>query len=79
MREKCVYVIGPESSGSMLVAKILAHTLEVAKYGTWNGGGTVKHKERKIHHVSLRTGPSSYFRDIATLIEEDKDVMTFIL
>lgn len=72
MREKCVYVIGPESSGSMFVAKTLAHILEVAKYGTWDGGGTVKNKDGKIHHVSLPTGPNSYFPNIATLIEEDK-------
>jgi hypothetical protein len=30
---RCVFVVGPESSGSMLAAKIVAHVLGVRAYG----------------------------------------------
>lgn len=35
-QRRCVFVVGPESSGSMLTAKIVAHVLNVRLYGLWN-------------------------------------------
>ena len=37
MMNKCVLVIGRESTGSKLIAKIIAHILGVADYGSWEG------------------------------------------
>lgn len=35
-QRRCVFVVGPESSGSMLAAKIVAHVLGVRPYGEWD-------------------------------------------
>jgi hypothetical protein len=34
-QRRCVFVVGPESSGSRLAAKIVAHVLGVHAYGHW--------------------------------------------
>lgn len=39
MRPRCVFVIGPESSGSMLIAKTLSAALGIDAFGQWNGEG----------------------------------------
>ena len=35
-QRRCVFVVGPEGSGSMLAAKIVAHVLGVRSYGHWD-------------------------------------------
>jgi hypothetical protein len=37
MKNKCVFVIGPESTGSKLIAKVCSHALGIDKFGVWNG------------------------------------------
>jgi len=39
MKNKCVFIICPESTGSMLVAKICSHVFGIHSYGQWNGVG----------------------------------------
>ena len=53
INKKCIFVIGPESSGSMLIARILAHTLGIIKFGKWSGYGKVEDNTHKIIHRSL--------------------------
>ena len=53
MRNKCVFTVGPESTGSMLVARILAHVLEIEPYGQWNGVGWNDRGKHRICHRSL--------------------------
>ena len=52
-KNKCVFTIGPESTGSMLVAKIIADVLGVERYGQWNGVGWIDKGTNKVCHRSL--------------------------
>ena len=69
---KCIYIIGPESSGSVLVAKIVAHNLGIADYGTWNGFGIIKDTKNKVIHRSLPYGKESIYPDIDSLYEKNR-------
>lgn len=53
MKYKCVFVVGPESSGSMLIAKIISHALNIDQYGEWNGAGWSDKGMHKVCHRSL--------------------------
>lgn len=57
---KIVFVIGPESSGSQLIAKIIAHVLNVRKYTDWKGGGwaiaQTENFDNNVVHRSLPDG-----------------------
>lgn len=70
----CVFVGGLGSTGSMLIARTLAHVLDVADYGNWEGNGSVSNKKNKIFHTSFPTGKTEpVFPDIQKFIEEHKD------
>ncbi|MEM8777525.1 MAG: hypothetical protein AAGF26_01370 [Cyanobacteria bacterium P01_G01_bin.49] len=56
MMRKCIFVIGPESSGSMLIAKICSHVLGIHEYGTWDGVAWSDKGEHKVCHRSLPYG-----------------------
>ena len=74
MKNKCVFVIGPESSGSMLIAKIISHVLDSHKYGEWNGIGWSDKGVHKVYHRSLPYGYPSKFPNLKDLIlENEKD------
>lgn len=70
----CVFVIGTESSGSKLAARILAHALGIRPYGTWNGSGwaTSTESPRRLCHRSQPYGAEGSFSDIARWNEENR-------
>jgi len=63
-----VLVISPESCGSKLVAKIVAHVLGIKKYGDWFGGGKVFTEKDEVYHVSLPRTKKREFVDIKPLV-----------
>ena len=72
MKKKCVFAIGPESTGSMLVAKIISHVLEVHQYGDWDGVGWSDKGSHKVCHRSLPYGFPSKFPDVDKWIKENE-------
>jgi len=50
---KCIFVIGPESSGSKLIARVCAHVLNAANYEDWNGSGWCGAEGNMVCHRSL--------------------------
>lgn len=50
-RPKCIMVIGPSSTGSMLIAKTIAAALGIAEWGKWNGVQWAKPRETKGHNI----------------------------
>jgi hypothetical protein len=73
MKGKCVFAIGPESTGSMLVAKVCAHVLDVAPFGEWNGVAWVEGDSHKVCHRSLPYAQPPQFPDINQWIQENRD------
>ena len=51
-QRRCVFVVGPEGSGSMLAAKIVAHVLGVRSYGHWDPPVGWSHSDLSDGHVS---------------------------
>jgi hypothetical protein len=51
-QRRCVFVVGPESSGSRLAAKIVAHVLGVHAYGHWATPVGWSHSDLPQGHVS---------------------------
>jgi len=76
MGGRCVFVIGMESSGSKLLAKILSHALGIQAYGTWNGSGWSRSFEspHRVCHRSQPYGRDSRFSDIRRWNEENRDL-----
>ncbi|MEO9850087.1 MAG: hypothetical protein ABJE80_12775 [Reichenbachiella sp.] len=70
---KCVFVIGPESSGSMLIAKICSHVLGIQAYGSWDGAGWSDEGHHKVCHRSLPYSNPPVFPDIDAWISTNKD------
>lgn len=71
-----ILVIGPERTGSMLVAKIIAHVTGVKSFGSWPGGGKVKNDEHEIYHVSLpRNRQNREYPQVNLLIDESTHVI----
>lgn len=70
--KKCVIVIGPESSGSMLIAKICSHVLGIDKFGEWNGVAWSDKGGDKVCHRSLPYGNPSKFPNIMKWIKENE-------
>lgn len=68
---KCVFVIGPESSGSKLVAKICSHVLGVEEYGAWDGSAWSDRGEHKVCHRSLPYSDPPQYPDILKWIKEN--------
>jgi hypothetical protein len=74
-RPKCIIVIGPESSGSKLAAKICAHAVGVHAFGTWNAVGWTDGCEsgHRVCHRSLPFGTAASFPDLESMIAEHRD------
>jgi len=75
MAPLCVFVIGAESSGSKLVARILAHALDIEPYGAWNGSGwaTAPHTSNRLCHRSQPYGAAGHYSDIERWNEEHRE------
>ncbi len=69
---KCVFVIGPESSGSMLVAKICSHVLGIHKYGDWSGVAWSDKGHHKVCHRSLPYGNPPKYPDVEQWISDNE-------
>lgn len=81
MNKKCVFVIGPESSGSKLIAKVSSQALGIAQFGQWNGSAWSKSETHKVCHRSLPYEKKVKFPDIDAWInkyQQDHDIY-FIL
>lgn len=81
-KPKAVLVTGPESSGSKLIAKTLAHALEIKEFGTWDGTRTVSNTGAKVHHQSLpsKLGVNKEWLDIGEwYTEHNKNWDTYIV
>ncbi|NHJ47087.1 MAG: hypothetical protein FK733_04795 [Asgard group archaeon] len=74
---KIVFVIGPESSGSMLIAKIIAHVLDIKKHGEWGGGAWAIPENEKftnnVLHRSLPYDKDAKFPNVDEWIDKYKD------
>jgi hypothetical protein len=55
-RAKCVFVLGPESSGSKLCARIIAHVLGIAAFDAWDGTAWAVSDQHRVLHRSLPYG-----------------------
>ncbi|MFZ4520872.1 MAG: hypothetical protein ACOYNC_04165 [Bacteroidales bacterium] len=64
MKNKCVFVIGPESSGSKLIARICSHALGIKQFEDWNGTGWSDNGNHKVLHRSLPYDNPPKFPDI---------------
>lgn len=73
VKYKCVFAVGPESSGSMLVARILAHVLKIEPYGLWNGVGWNDSGRHKICHRSLPFGMPPHYPNIDQWIRNNRE------
>lgn len=71
MKNKCVFVIGPESTGSMLVAKICAHVMGIHPYGEWNGVAWSDTGTHKVCHRSLPYGTPPEYPSIEQWVAEN--------
>lgn len=69
---KCVFVLGPESSGSMLIAKICSHVLGIHEYGEWSGVAWSHKGRHKVCHRSLPHGYPPIFPNIEEWISENE-------
>jgi len=72
MKNKCVFVIGPESSGSMLIARICSHVLNIQRYGEWNGVAWSDKGSHKVCHRSLPYGNPPQYPDIKRWVSENE-------
>lgn len=73
MKKKCVFVIGPESTGSKLIGKICSHALDIENFGDWNGSGWSNSDQHKVCHRSLPYGKKCHFPVISEWIAEYGD------
>jgi len=81
MKRKGVFVLGPEGSGSKLVARIVAHILEVDSFESWGGGGCVDRGGHKVCHRSIPYGTASRMPDVNAWVadhEEDYELLLII-
>ena len=81
-RNKCVFVIGPESSGSTLIARIISANLNQHDFADYNG--TNFNAEHLPHRVCHRSLPSRNPRvpdwpDIDEWLNEFKDCQIFFV
>ena len=61
---KCVCIIGPESSGSKLIARICSHVLGISQFNEWNGTGWSNNGLHKVIHRSLPYDIPPKFPDV---------------
>jgi len=67
---KCVFVVGPEGSGSKLAARICAAALGIAAFDEWDGDGWSDGGTHKVLHRSLPYGDPPRFPDVARWIAD---------
>ena len=70
IRPKCVFVIGPESTGSKLIAKICSHVLDIQPFGRWDGTAWSDKGQHCVLHRSLPYYIPPVFPDVQAWIEE---------
>ena len=70
---KCVFVIGPESSGSMLIARVCSHVLDIHFFGTWNGAAWSDKGNHKVCHRSLPYGYPPQYPNISEWVAENEN------
>ena len=63
-KKKIVFVIGQESSGSRLVARACAHSLDIIGFEDWKAVGWTHSEKASVCHRSLPFGTPSKFPDI---------------
>lgn len=68
----CVIVLGPESSGSKLIARVCAHVLGIRPYGEWNAVGWCAGGGHEVCHRSLPYGDPPRFPDVESMIAEHR-------
>ncbi len=61
---KCLIVIGPEGTGSKLIARTLAHALGIKNFKDWAGNGWIDNGTHKVCHRSLPFGTPPVFPDL---------------
>ena len=71
-RNKCILVIGPESSGSKLIARTVAQALDIAGFEEWNGTGWADRGGDKVCHRSLPYAIPPVWPDVDSWIMENK-------
>jgi len=77
---KCVFVIGPESTGSKLIARICSHVLKITTFDAWGGGGWCDRGEHKVCHRSLPAGDNRQYPDIeAWIAQNNKDYELYFI
>ncbi len=70
MDKKCIFILGPESSGSRLMSRTLAHVLDIEDFDDWDGAGPKQNEYHKVWHESLPAGEVPQFADIDQMIKE---------
>lgn len=76
---KCVFCIGPESSGSILIAKICSHVLNIEPYGEWNGNHLSTNGTDKVYHRSLPYGVQPQFPNVFQWIQDNHDYKRYFI
>lgn len=70
---KCVLVMGTESSGSKLIAKICSHVLEIQMFGDWNGNAWSDNGINKVYHRSLPYNNPPQYPNIDELLFDNRE------
>jgi hypothetical protein len=73
MKKKCVFVLGPESTGSKLIGKVCSHAMGIQEFGTWEGSAWSDAGGNKVYHRSLPYGLKPKFPDVDAWVAEHKD------
>ena len=71
MKGNCVIVVGPESTGSRLVAKICAHVLGLASFGDWDAVGWIENERHRVCHRSLPYGLPEKWPDVTRWVRSN--------
>ena len=72
MKGKCVFVIGPEGTGSKLIARIISQALDISGFNEWRGNGWCDNGQHKVCHRSLPYQNPPRYPDIEGWILENK-------
>ena len=70
--KKCIFVIGPEGSGSRVAAKICSNVLGIHQYGDWKGNDWSDKGHHKVCHFSLPNGRPPKFPDVGQWVSENE-------
>ncbi len=80
LEKKCIFIFGPESSGSRLMSKTLAHALDIREFDRWDGSGMICDDTHKVWHESLPAGVIPSFPDVEQMIaEHEKDYSLYFI